>query len=137
MPKSFFSHSSVELFLRGTSSFCSSSELQELQFHNFAMFQAIFNRLFCCTSRDEKTQESEFDKEILTGFTRVAKDGLLQSHPSSMLRRQVDGTLGLSLHYSPEHFKAKRKPDWAKEVKVVRQPDLQPSISQRSKMEKS
>lgn len=123
MPKCVFSHFQRGVVPSWHRLILSSAELQELQFHNFAMFQAIINRLFCCTSRDEKTQESEFDKEILTGFTRVAKDGLLQSHPSSMLRRQVDGTLGLSLHYSPEHFKAKRKPEWAKEVKVVRQPD--------------
>lgn len=81
-------------------------------------------QLFCCTSRDARPTETDFDKEILTGFARVAKDGLLQSHPSTMARRKLEGHLGLYLHFSPEHFRAKRKAKWSKhEVKVVRPSD--------------
>eukprot|EP00438_Fugacium_kawagutii_P004287 Skav203999 [mRNA] locus=scaffold1114:60922:62013:+ [translate_table: standard] len=76
----------------------------------------------CCASRDARV-ESDFDKTVLTGFARVAKDGLLQSQPSSMARRKVNGSFGLSLHFSAEHFKSKRKVNWSKETKVVRPSD--------------
>ena len=87
------------------------------------MLSAMLNRIFCCTSRDAKVLETDFDKEILSGFARVAKDGLLQSQPSSMVRRNLEGHLGLVLNFSPEHFRGKRKAAWSKETKVVRPAD--------------
>eukprot|EP00439_Symbiodinium_sp_Y106_P014232 s8807_g2.t1 len=63
----------------------------------------------CAASRAEKAKESVFDKLLLDGFSQVASKGLLRSQTSSIVRRTVEGNLGLVLSHSPDHFAKKRQ----------------------------
>ncbi|CAK9099855.1 GDP-D-glucose phosphorylase 1 [Durusdinium trenchii] len=69
---------------------------------------------FCCSSRDAKSIENEkkdFDEELLDGFAWAERSNLLRSSPSSMLRRKLDGDLEVWVHFSPDYWAKKRKPE--------------------------
>lgn len=53
---------------------------------------------------------SEFDDLLLTGFQRMLGKGLMRSDPTQLQRRTLEGSMGITLQYSSEHFGKKRRP---------------------------
>lgn len=66
----------------------------------------------CCASRVPKAgaqHESEFDKLLLEGFGLLSSRGHVQSDPSKISRRSIEGSFGLNAQFSEDHFAKKRQ----------------------------